>query len=229
MIKRLLNDIRVVMERDPAARNSFEVFLIYPGVHALCLYRISHWLWNYHLKTLARLLSNITRFWTGIEIHPAARLGKGLFIDHGMGVVIGETAEVKDNVTLYHGVTIGGTSLHQGKRHPTIEDDVIIGAGAKVLGNINIGKGCHIGANAVVLKSTPPNSIVVGVPGQIILRSQTKSEKLAFDTPYPDTVGISLSSVLKRLEKLEAKENGNKEKVIQIPDNGVWHGEDFMI
>jgi serine O-acetyltransferase len=172
MFKNVRNDLKVVFERDAAARTTLEVLLVYPGLHALWFYRMCHWMWNHHLKTLARLLTHLSRFLTGIEIHPGTNIGEGFFIDHGMGIVIGETAEIGKNVTLYQGVTLGSLSLHKGKRHPTIEDGVIIGAGAKVLGPITIGHGSRIGANAVVLKSVPPHSVVVGVPGQIIRHSK---------------------------------------------------------
>ena len=223
------------MQRDPAARTRWEVFLTYPGLHAIWCHRIAHWLWNRGLKTLSRLISAANRFFTGIEIHPAAKLGDGVFIDHGMGIVIGETAEVKSNVTIYHGVTLGGTSLEAVKRHPTIEEDVIIGAGAKVLGAITIGKGTRIGANSVVIKPVPPNSIVVGVPGQIIVRSK-RQPALTVDLHHeqmPDAIGDSMESVLIRLEKIEAclkdrlKDTGKPP--MHVPEKGVWHGEDFMI
>ncbi|MGB9801296.1 MAG: serine O-acetyltransferase, partial [Thermanaerothrix sp.] len=174
MFQTLREDIESVFERDPAARTFLEVLLTYPGLHAIWLHRVAHWLWRRRLKLIARWLSTLNRFLTGIEIHPGAKIGRRFFIDHGMGVVIGETAEVGDNVTMYHGVTLGGVSLEKGKRHPTIEDDVVIGAGAKVLGNIVVGRGSRIGANAVVVKSVPPNSVVVGVPGQVVVRSQPR-------------------------------------------------------
>lgn len=235
MFNRIRNDIKTVFERDPAARNTFEILFTYPGVHALWLYRMTHWLWNHHLKNLARFFSNLNRFLTGIDIHPAAKIGDGLFIDHGMGVVIGETAEIGNNVTLYHGVTLGGTSFQKGKRHPTIEEGVLIGAGAKVLGPITVGKGSRIGANAVVLKSTPPNSVVVGVPGQIILHSKVQSVGGTdlFTDQYPDAIGVSMASVLQRLERLEAAQKGQPLKSqqghVHAPHEGIWQGEDFMI
>src|SRR5512147_808681 len=172
MFKTIHDDIQSVLDRDPAARNALEVLLCYPGLHAIWAHRLSHRLWISGFKLIARAISQIMRNLTGIEIHPGATIGHNFFIDHGMGVVIGETAEVGDNVTLYHGVTLGGTSLNKVKRHPTIEDHVVIGAGAKVLGAITIGANSRIGANAVVVKSTPPDSVVVGVPGQIVVRDQ---------------------------------------------------------
>jgi serine O-acetyltransferase len=167
MFERLREDVNCVFDRDPAARNFFEVLTCYPGVHALLLHRLSHWLWNLGLYWLARFISTFSRWLTGIEIHPGARIGRRFFIDHGMGVVIGETTEIGDDCTLYQGVTLGGTSWDKGKRHPTLHDDVVVGAGAKVLGPFEIGSGARIGSNAVVLKSIPPGATVVGVPGRL--------------------------------------------------------------
>ena len=161
----LRRDVQAVFERDPAARTKLEVVLGYPGLHALWGHRVAHWLWQHGHRLTGRLFSQLVRGLTGIEIHPGATIGQGLFIDHGMGVVIGETAEIGEDVTLYHGVTLGGTSLEKGKRHPTLGDRVVVGAGAKVLGAITIGSDTRIGANAVVVKSVPANSVVVGVPG----------------------------------------------------------------
>ncbi|HHY89200.1 MAG TPA: serine O-acetyltransferase [Chloroflexi bacterium] len=233
-------DIRCAFERDPAARSKLEVILAYPGLHAVWFHRINHWLWNRGLTTLARFLAHIARFLTGIEIHPAAKIGPRLFIDHGLGVVIGETAEVGANVTMYHQVTLGGVSLEKGKRHPTIEDDVVIGSGAKILGAITVGRGSRIGANAVVVKSVPPNSVVVGVPGQIVQRSKPRPQKPDLDhNRLPDAIGESLISVMQRLEKLERSvqslevetngRNGGAVVRVHTPEGGVWHGEDFMI
>jgi serine O-acetyltransferase len=168
MFKGLMEEINNIMEKDPAARTKFEVVLCYPGLHAVLLYRLSHKLFVMRMYLLARLVSQISRLLTGIEIHPGAKIGKGLVIDHGMGVVIGETAEVGKNVTIYQGVTLGGTGKDKGKRHPTVEDDVIIGAGAKILGPIKIGRGAKIGANSVVLKDVPDNSTAVGIPARIV-------------------------------------------------------------
>jgi serine O-acetyltransferase len=190
------------------------------------------------MKLLARWVSQLARGLTGIEIHPGATIAPGFFIDHGMGVVIGETSEVGADVTLYHGVTLGGTSLSKGKRHPTIGDRVVIGAGAKVLGAITIGDDSRIGANAVVVKSVPQNSVVVGVPGQVVSRSRPHLASDAPDlnhTALPDLVGVSLSTLLKRVDALEARfnghENGGKESVLHIhaPEAGQWRGEDFSI
>lgn len=235
MFKQLGNDLKSVFERDPAARSILEVLLNYPGLHALWGYRIAHWLWIHHLKLLGRMTSQFFRWLTGIEIHPGAKIGPGLFIDHGMGVVIGETAEIGPNVTLYHGVTLGGTSLHKGKRHPTLEEGVVVGAGAKILGAITIGAFSRVGANAVVVKSVPANSVVVGIPGQIVHRSKPQTDPDHPDLEHgqlPDLMGASLISALERIEKLEKRlnlvENGPNEKV-HLPQEGVWRGEDFQI
>src|SRR5512142_1989968 len=190
MFNTIREDIRSIFERDPAARSTWEVLLCYPGLHAIWGHRITHWLWTHNLKLLARWGSQLARGLTGIEIHPGATIGKGFFIDHGMGVVIGETAEVGSDVTLYHGVTLGGTSLEKGKRHPTLGDRVVVGAGAKLLGAIEIGDDCRIGANSVVVKSVPANSVVVGVPGKIVVRSRAHSPEDAPDFHHdvlPDT------------------------------------------
>jgi serine O-acetyltransferase len=168
MFSRLKEEIAVVFERDPAARNAWEVITCYPGFHALLVHRLAHWLWGARLRWLARLVSHLGRFLTGIEIHPGARIGRRFFIDHGMGVVIGETAEIGDDCTLYHGVTLGGTSWNKGKRHPTLGNGVVLGAGAKILGPITIGDGARVGSNAVVVKSVPPGATAIGIPAHIV-------------------------------------------------------------
>jgi serine O-acetyltransferase len=208
--------------------------LCYPGLHAVWTHRITHKLWKSGFKLLARWLSQIARSLTGIEIHPGATIGHNFFIDHGMGVVIGETAEVGDNVTLYHGVTLGGTSLNKVKRHPTIEDHVVIGAGAKVLGDIIIGAHSRIGANAVVVKPSPPNSVIIGVPGQIVVRSQDKLTSNKPDLEHgllPDTIGETLFALVAHVEKLEKRLDGHASVVpaMHTSDHGVWHGGDFAI
>jgi len=167
MFSRIKEEIAVVFERDPAARNTWEVITCYPGFHALLVHRFAHWLWRARLRWLARLTSHVGRFLTGIEIHPGASVGSRFFIDHGMGVVIGETAEVGDDCTLYHGVTLGGTSWSKGKRHPTLGNGVVVGAGAKILGPITIGDGARVGSNAVVVKSVPPGATAIGIPAHI--------------------------------------------------------------
>jgi serine O-acetyltransferase len=168
MFARLKEEIAVVFERDPAARNTWEVITCYPGFHALLLHRLAHWLWERGLKWLARLTSHMGRWLTGIEIHPGATIGRRFFIDHGMGVVIGETAEIADDCTLYHGVTLGGTSWNKGKRHPTLGEGVVVGAGAKILGPITVGAGAKVGSNAVVVKDVPPGSTAIGIPARIV-------------------------------------------------------------
>lgn len=189
MFKRIRSDIQCVFERDPAARNTFEVLTTYPGLHAILFYRLAHWLWCKRLKWLSRWLSGLARWFTGIEIHPAAQIGERFFIDHGMGVVIGETAVIGNDCTLYHGVTLGGTSWKAGKRHPTLKDRVVVGAGAKVLGPIELGNDVRVGSNAVVIKTVPDAMTVVGIPGRIVQRNksdqarkrQQMAEKIGFD------------------------------------------------
>ena len=235
IIKKFNSDIRAIYERDPAARSTLEILVTYPGLHAVWGYRIAHWLWSHRLKLAGRLLSHAVRFLTGIEIHPGATIGHNFFIDHGMGVVIGETAEVGDNVTIYHGVTLGGTSLNKVKRHPTIEDHVVIGAGAKVLGAITIGANSRIGANAVVVKSAPPDSVVVGVPGQIVVREHTlhtPDEKVDLEHgSLPDTIGETLAALIAHVEALEQRVNGKDiyGPVLHAPEHGLWKAVDFSI
>jgi serine O-acetyltransferase len=226
MLTAIRQDIRAAKERDPAVPTTLQVIFAYPGVHAIWGHRISHWLWNRGARVTARVFAELTRILTGVEIHPGAVLGSGLFIDHATGVVIGETAEVGDDVTIFHGVTLGGTGADTGKRHPTIGDRVIVGAGAKILGPIKIGDDSRIGANAVVVKEVPSSSVVVGVPGQIISRARPGTG----DDSMPDLVGVSLQSLLTRVAKLEAQANTPQTgRVIRPPEAGVWHGEDFSI
>jgi len=207
MFKTMRNDIQVALERDPAARNWLEVLLCYTGVHAIWGHRVTHWFWEHRLKLLARWLAQINRFFTGIEIHPGARIGEGVFIDHGMGVVIGETAEIGKNVTLYHGVTLGGVSLKKGKRHPTLEDGVVVGAGAQILGGITLGECSRVGANAVVVESVPRDSVVVGVPGRVVEHKAHKQSMVPDlnHNKMPDAVGDSLANVIQRLEAIEKR------------------------
>lgn len=176
MLKQLKEDIQAVFARDPAARNTFEVLTTYPGIHALMMHRVAHELWLKECKTSARILSSFSRFATGIEIHPGAKIGKRFFIDHGMGVVIGETAQIGDDVTLYHGVTLGGTTWNKGKRHPTLEDGVVIGAGAKILGPFTVHKNAKVGSNAVVTKEVPEGATAVGNPARLILKDKIENE-----------------------------------------------------
>jgi serine O-acetyltransferase len=195
-------DIRTVFEKDPAARSTLEVICCYPGLHAIWIHRISHSLWNRHFYFLARLLSHISRMLTGIEIHPGAKLGKRVFIDHGSGVVIGETAEVGDDVLIYMGVVLGGTALEKTKRHPTIENNVVIGSGASVLGPITVGRGAKIGAGSVVIRSVPPGATVVGVPARIAEQQPSVSAG-QLDHDMPDPALVVISRMLDRLSRLE--------------------------
>jgi len=249
LFKIIKSDLESVLSRDPAARNKLEIILLYSGLHAVWAHRVAHWFWTHKLFLIARGISQFSRFLTGIEIHPGAKIGTGFFIDHGMGVVIGETAEIGENVTLYHGVTLGGVSTEKGKRHPTILDNVVIGAGAKVLGAIEIGTSSRVGANAVVVNPVPENSVVVGVPGQIVKRSNQvvpTTPDLHHDL-LPDTIGKTVEAILARMDKMEIKVdqfsrihpslqisgngNGNGKGKINIhaPVEGVWLGEDFSI
>ncbi len=197
-------DVGTVMDRDPAARSRLEVFLCYSGLHSLWAYRVNHWLWERRFFLLARALSQLARLFTGVEIHPGAQIGRRLFIDHGMGVVIGETAVVGDDVTLYQDVTLGGTGKEHGKRHPTIGDSVVIGGGAKILGNITIGKNCRIGAGSVVLRNVPDDSTVVGVPAHIIFR-QGKRVVITDPKQINDPLSEALAAVATEVDKLRQR------------------------
>src|SRR5215471_1172109 len=201
LLSLMREDIVTVLERDPAAKSRAEVFLCYSGLHAVWFYRVNHWLWSHRFFLLARFFSQVARAFTQIEIHPGARIGRRLFIDHGSGVVIGETAVIGCDVTLYQGVTLGGTGKEQGKRHPTIEDDVVIGGGAKVLGNITIGRNCRIGAGSVVLRNVPEHSTVVGVPGHIIFRH---GQRVVITDPKQinDPLSEALAAVVSEVDKL---------------------------
>jgi serine O-acetyltransferase len=192
---------------------------------------VSHWLWTHGFKLLARWLSQLVRGLTGIEIHPGATIGPGFFIDHGMGVVVGETAEIGANVTLYHGVTLGGTSLQKGKRHPTLGDNVVVGAGAKILGAITVGENSRIGANAVVVRPVPPDSVVVGVPGQAVQRGKRQDTPDLEHTLMPDMIGQSVISLMARMDALETRIIGHESNhsPSYIAEQGVWRGEDFTI
>jgi serine O-acetyltransferase len=219
MFDRLREDVSVVFDRDPAARSTLEILTAYPGVHALLFHRLAHRLWGMGAKWLARVVSHTGRWITGIEIHPGAVIGRRFFIDHGMGVVIGETAVIGDDCTLYHGVTLGGTSWKKGKRHPTLGDDVVVGAGAKVLGPIEIGSGARIGSNAVVVRGVPANSTVVGVPGRLIERKEPMfdtehrekmASKMGFDAygataDAPDPVAHAINCMLDHVHVIETK------------------------
>src|SRR5215831_3297150 len=197
-------DVTNVMDHDPAAKSRLEVFFCYAGLHAVWFHRVNHWLCNRGLSLVSRWLSQVARWLTGIEIHPAARIGRRLFIDHGMGVVIGETSVVGDDVTLYQGVTLGGTGKEHGKRHPTLEDNVVVGGGAKILGNITIGKNCRIGAGSVVLRNVPENSTVVGVPGHIVFR-EGKRVVITDPKQINDPLSEALASVANEVNKLRER------------------------
>jgi len=219
MFQRIRDDIRIVFERDPAARSTLEVLLTYPGLHAVWVHRVSHVLWRWRLKLIARMLSQLTRWFTGIEIHPGASIGNRFFIDHGMGVVIGETAEIGDDCTLYHGVTLGGTSWERAKRHPTLGRNVVVGAGAKILGPITIGENARVGSNSVVVKDVPANATVVGIPGRIVIakddansaKRRAMAEKIGFDAygqhhgQLPDPVTQALDRILDHLHVVDER------------------------
>lgn len=202
MLSTLVADFRIIFERDPAARNWLEVLFCYPGLQALLFHRFAHWLYSLHIPFIPRLISHIARFITGIEIHPGAQIGQGVFIDHGMGVVIGETAIVGDYVLIYQGVTLGGTGKESGKRHPTLGDNVVVGAGAKVLGNLNIGDNVRIGAGSVVLRDVPADCTVVGVPGRIVYRSGERVDPLEHGR-LPDSEAQVIRALVDRIEALE--------------------------
>lgn len=212
MFKRIKEDIQVVFERDPAARSTLEVIMTYSGVHAIWGHRVSHFLWKRKLYTLGRMISQIARWITGIEIHPGATIGRRLFIDHGMGIVIGETCEIGDNVTLYQGVTLGGTGKEKGKRHPTIGNHVLIASGAKVLGSMKIGDYSKVGAGSVVLQEVPPHSTVVGVPGRIVVQNGVKV------TEDMDQVNLG-DPVAETMRYMQKEIDGLKREIIQLRAN----------
>ncbi len=228
MFDHLKEDISIVFERDPAARTHFEILTTYPGVHALIMHRFSHWLWRARFYWLGRVFSHLGRFLTGIEIHPGATIGNRVFIDHGMGVVIGETAVIGDDCTLYHGVTLGGTSWNKGKRHPTLEQGVVIGAGAKVLGPITIGKNAKIGSNAVVVKDVPENATAVGIPARILEEEKSKqredtAKKIGFaayavGNDENDPMIKAIHSLLDHAAKQDTDLQALKTKIAQLAD-----------
>jgi len=229
-IDRMREDIQAVFDRDPAARTTLEVVLSYPGLHAIWVYRCGNWLWRHDLKLLGRLVSEVGRFMTGIEIHPGATIGRRLFIDHGMGVVVGETAEIGDDVLIYQGVTLGGTSLKKEKRHPTIEDQVMISAGAAVIGPVRIGRGSRIGAGAVVVSSAPAYSTIVGIPGKVIEGESTRQDVATLEhARLPDPVARAISGLVDkinqlavRLEEMEERQDCIEDKLMppETPANG---------
>jgi serine O-acetyltransferase len=231
LIDRMREDIQAVFDRDPAARTTLEVVLTYPGLHAIWLHRIAHVLWQHDLKLIGRIVSAFSRFLTGIEIHPGARVGRRLFIDHGTGVVIGETAEVGDDVLIYQGVTLGGTSLRKEKRHPTIEDQVMVSAGAAVIGPVRIGRGSRIGAGAVVVSSAPPYSTIVGIPGKVIEGESTRQDIIELDhARLPDPVARAINGLVEKLnqigvrfEEIEERQDCLEDKLLphEAPSNGA--------
>lgn len=228
MFDHLKEDISIVFDRDPAARTHWEVLTTYPGVHALIIHRLSHWFWHIKLYWLGRMLSHLGRWLTGIEIHPGATIGRRVFIDHGMGVVIGETAVIGDDCTLYHGVTLGGTSWNRGKRHPTLEEGVVIGAGAKVLGPITIGKNAKIGSNAVVVKDVPENATAVGIPARILEEEKLKkrddtAQKIGFSAyavgnDENDPITKAIHSLLDHANQQEQEINALKAEIAKLHD-----------
>ena len=229
----LREDIRSVFERDPAARSTWEVVLAYPGFHAVVCHRFSHWLWECNWTTLARVVSHVARFFTGIEIHPGARIGRRVFIDHGMGVVIGETAEIGNDVTLYQGVSLAGTSTERGKRHPTIEDWVLIGAGAKILGPITVGRHSRVGAGSVLVQSVPAHSTVVGIPGKVVKEGgkHQPSGRPVIELDHadlPDPVSRALSAVLNHVEKLEQRLEEVTSRQGSLEDRFAEEDEEFQ-
>src|SRR5271169_3801521 len=203
VVSRMKEDIQAVFDRDPAARTKIEVVLLYPGLHAIWAHRVAHWLWEHNCKLPGRIVSEFARFITGIEIHPGAKIGRRLFIDHGMGIVMGETAEIGDDVLMYQGVTLGGTSLKKEKRHPTIEDQVMISAGASVIGPVRIGTGSRIGAGAVVVTSAPPWSTIVGIPGKVIEGESTRQDVAELDHVHlPDPVARAMQGLVDKLNRI---------------------------
>ncbi len=231
LIDRMREDIQAVFDRDPAARTTLEVVLTYSGLHAIWFHRIAHFLWQHDVKLLGRIVSAFSRFLTGIEIHPGARIGRRLFIDHGTGVVIGETSEIGDDVLIYQGVTLGGTSLRKEKRHPTIEDQVMVSAGAAVIGPVRIGRGSRIGAGAVVVSSAPPYSTIVGIPGKVIEGESTRQDIVTLDHAHlPDPVARAINGLVEklnqlgvRLEEIEERQDCLDDKLVppEPPSNGA--------
>jgi len=216
-LKAMRDDVRWILQNDPAAKSATEVVLCYSGLHAVWFYRVNHWLWTHGMRLTARWLSQVARWLTGIEIHPAAQIGKRLFIDHGMGVVVGETSVIGDEVTIYQGVTLGGTGKDTGKRHPTIHDGAVIGAGAKVLGNIEVGKNSRIGGGSVVLRSVPDDSTVVGVPGHIIFRG---GKRVVITDPkqITDPLSEALSVVATQVKELQKRVQQLEGSLAQVQD-----------
>ncbi len=237
ILQRLREDVATVMEKDPAARSALEVLLCYPGVHALFFHRIAHRLWQMRLTTLARWMSHWGRFLTGIEIHPGAKVGRRVFIDHGMGVVVGETAEIGDECTIYQGVTLGGTALNRAKRHPTLERGVVVGAGAKVLGPFTVGAGARIGSNSVVIKAVPPGATAVGIPARVILeeddkRREEQAARMGFSayavtrSAGDDPLGVALNRLIDHVAEQDKRIEALQAQVRELTDEDSTAGRD---
>ncbi len=232
LLSLIREDVSTVMERDPAAKSRLEIYLCYSGLHALWFYRINHWLWNHNFLLLGRFFSQVARWLTGIEIHPGAKIGRRLFIDHGMGVVIGETAIVGDDVTLYQGVTLGGTGKEHGKRHPTLLDNVVVGGGAKILGNITIGQNCRIGAGSVVLRNVPDDSTVVGVPGHIVFREGKRvviTDPKQINDPLSEALAAVVGEVGKLKERVRQLEGATAHEPLSEPLQRIMDDADYQI
>ena len=227
-IKFIKSDFSIIKERDPAARGILEILICYPGFQALVMHRISHKLWEYKIPLIPRVLSQFTRFFTGIEIHPGAQIGRSVFIDHGMGVVIGETSQIGNRCLLYQGVTLGGTGKDHGKRHPTLEENVVVGAGAKVLGAITVGTNTRIGAGSVVVRNVEADSTVVGIPGRVVHQSGVKVNPLAHSA-LPDAEASIIRNLMKRIDNLENQilsyQKFLPENLEETQDNTEWAGE----
>jgi serine O-acetyltransferase len=222
--ERMREDVQAVFHNDPAARTTLEVILAYPGVHAIWLHRFAHWLWNHRVKLVARMVSEVSRFFTGIEIHPGATIGRRLFIDHGMGVVMGETTEIGDDVLIYQGVTLGGTSLKKEKRHPTIEDHVMVSAGASVIGPVRIGRGSRIGAGAVVVSSAPPYSTIVGIPGKVIEGESARQDVAELEHGHlPDPVARAINNLVEKMNRLGVRMEEIEERQDCVEDKVNEH------
>jgi serine O-acetyltransferase len=225
-------DVANVLEHDPAARSRLEIYLCYSGLHAVWFYRVNHWWWNHNFFLLARWLSQVARLFTGIEIHPGAQIGRRLFIDHGLGVVIGETSIVGDGVTLYQGVTLGGTGKEVGKRHPTLLDDVVVGSGAKILGNITVGRNCRIGAGSVVLRNVPDDSTVVGVPGHIIFREGKRvviTDPKQINDPLSEALAAVATEVNKLTERVRQLEGAGESEPVSESMQRIMEDVDYQI
>src|SRR3984885_4012857 len=232
LLSNIREDVATVLDRDPAARSRLEIYLCYSGLHAVWFHRIDHWLWQHKLYLLARWFSQVARLLTGIEIHPGAKIGRRVFIDHGLGVVIGETSVVGDDVTLYQGVTLGGTGKEQGKRHPTLMDNVVVGSGAKILGNITVGRNCRIGAGSVVLRDVPDDSTVVGVPGHVIFRGGKRvviTDPKQINDPLSEALAAVASEVNKLAERVRQLEGTGGREPLSESLQRIMEDIDYQI